>query len=134
MTDLNSVLPDFATCPFSHLLPSLDKSLITTADLVSLDAVDVAKRAQLPPAEVTKLARVVVEALQNNLGVYDASYGANVSVINGEGHNERSSNETTRDWSVISTLDESLDAALGGGLPLGYLTEVTGERYTSSMG
>jgi RecA/RadA recombinase len=29
---------------------------------------------------------------------------------------------------VISTLDEKLDAALKGGIPVGYITEFVGER------
>ncbi|CAI4212521.1 unnamed protein product [Parascedosporium putredinis] len=31
------------------------------------------------------------------------------------------------EWSAISTLDDTLDAALGGGIPAGYVTEITGE-------
>jgi DNA repair protein RAD57 len=31
-------------------------------------------------------------------------------------------------WSAISTLDDAMDMALGGGIPTGYVTEVTGER------
>lgn len=34
-------------------------------------------------------------------------------------------------WSTISTLDPALDELLGGGIPTGYLTEITGERYTT---
>jgi DNA repair protein RAD57 len=48
MTDLLQVLPDLDSKPYSHLLPSLDRALITTNDLLTLDAADVAKRAQLP--------------------------------------------------------------------------------------
>ena len=36
-------------------------------------------------------------------------------------------------WNTISTLDSVLDELLGGGIPTGYLTEVTGERYNSSI-
>lgn len=32
-------------------------------------------------------------------------------------------------WNTISTLDPKLDAAFGGGIPAGYVTEVVGERY-----
>ena len=35
--DLLQVLPGFDTKPYSHILPSLDKALITTNDLVTLD-------------------------------------------------------------------------------------------------
>ena len=34
-------------------------------------------------------------------------------------------------WSVISTLDPAMDALLDGGIPTGYVTEVTGERLFS---
>lgn len=34
-------------------------------------------------------------------------------------------------WEAISTLDDDMDRALGGGIPAGYITEVTGERYAS---
>lgn len=36
-------------------------------------------------------------------------------------------------WNAISTLDPALDELLGGGIPTGYLTEVTGERYKSTV-
>ncbi|KAL7777240.1 hypothetical protein CFE70_007663 [Pyrenophora teres f. teres 0-1] len=68
MTDLLQVLPDFDQKPYTHLLPSLDKALITTNDLLTLDAADVAKRAQVPAGELRKLADGVVAALHRQLG------------------------------------------------------------------
>jgi len=118
MSDLLHVLPDFDSKPFSHLLPSLDKALITVNDILTLDAQDVAKRAQLPPGELKKLAPAVVDALHRQLG-----FGG--SEAPGSGFLQRS-NVGLR---CISTLDEGLDAALNGGIPAGYLAEVTGERY-----
>lgn len=118
MTDLLQVLPDFETRPFSHLLPSLDKALITTNDLLTLDAQDVAKRAQLPAGELRKLTDAVVPALHRQLG-----FGAD------EAPGPAFLGEPTESWSCISTLDDELDAALGGGIPPGYLVEVAGERY-----
>ncbi|KAH7393051.1 DNA repair protein rhp57 [Pyrenochaeta sp. MPI-SDFR-AT-0127] len=114
MTDLLQVLPDFDAKPYSHLLPSLDKALITASDLLTLDAADVAKRAQLPAGELRKLADAAVRALHRQLG-----FGAE------EAHG--TSHLPDSDWACISTLDEKLDAALGGGIPRGYLVEVTGE-------
>jgi len=113
MTDLINVLPDFSTASYSHLLPSLTKKLITTSDLLSLDASDIAKRAQLPPAEVAKLSNAILEALHSQLDVGGSKDDAAVTELN---------------CCTISTLDESLDDALGGGIPTGYLTELTGER------
>ncbi|KAH6642452.1 P-loop containing nucleoside triphosphate hydrolase protein [Boeremia exigua] len=109
MTDLLLVLPDFDTRPFSHLLPSLDRARITANDLLTLDAAQVARRAQLPPAELRKLVDAVVPALHAQLGLDDDAPG------------------DAQAWTAVSTLDDDLDAALGGGIPPGYLVEVTGE-------
>ncbi|KAL6154230.1 DNA repair protein rhp57 [Exserohilum turcicum] len=114
MTDLLQVLPDFDARPFSHLLPSLDKALITTNDVVTLDAAHVARRAQLPAGELRKLADALVPALHRQLGFRAADAPANF-FADSDG------------WTCISTLDDALDAALRGGIPRGYLVEVTGE-------
>jgi len=62
MTNLLSVLPDFDIQPYAHILPSLEKALISTADLLTLDALDVAKRAQVPPGDGRRLAIAVAVA------------------------------------------------------------------------
>lgn len=121
MTDLINVLPDFSTSPYSHLLPSLSRNLITTSDLVSLDASDIAKRAQLPPVEVAKLSNAILEALHNQLGVGESKDDTEVTELN-------RSRLQTCEAAAISTLDEGLDDVLNGGIPAGYLTEFTGER------
>jgi Rad51 len=106
MTDILTVLPLFSTAPFTHLLPSLSKAAVTTSEILTLPPIDIARRAQLPPAEVSKLADAVLEALHSDL--YEAPLAP---------------------WQSISLLDETLDESLGGGIPAGYLTEITGERY-----
>lgn len=116
MTDLLQVLPDLDARPYSHLLPSLDRAFITTNDLLTLEAADVAKRAQLPAGEVRKLADGVVLALHRQLGFGGGEVAAG------------SPEPAQKKWNCISTLDETLDAALGGGIPPGYVVEVTGER------
>ena len=126
MTDLLQVLPDFDQKPYTHLLPSLDKALITTNDLLTLDTADVAKRAQVPAGELRKLADGLVAALHGQLGFggTEAEHAGN-DFLSTEG----SPNKEKDTWTCISTLDEKLDAALGGGIPRGYLVEITGERY-----
>jgi DNA repair protein RAD57 len=128
MTDLLQVLPDFDAKPFTHLLPSLDKALITANDLLTLDAADVAKRAQLPAEELRKLADAVVHALHQHLG-FGAEEAAGTSCLAALGNPDTAGDE----WTCISTLDAKLDTALGGGIPRGYLVEVTGERYAYSI-
>lgn len=124
MTDLLHTIPDFPTKSYTHLLPSLEKHLITTTDLLTLDALEVAKRAQLPLLDVRRLAAHVVSILHGQLGVAQDGgheHGGNVGSLKNSGE------EIVGQWSTISTLDDSLDEALGGGIPTGYITEITGE-------
>ncbi|KAJ4289725.1 DNA repair protein rhp57 [Kalmusia sp. IMI 367209] len=122
MTDLLQVLPDFDTKPYSHLLPSLDKALIATNDLVTLEPRHVAKRAQVPPGELRKLVDAVVLALHQHLGFGAEEARGNNAFLSAPGHASAPSTAGT-----ISILDGELDAALLGGIRPGYLVEVTGE-------
>lgn len=138
--DLLSVLPDFATKPYAHILPPLERGKITTVDLITLDTLEIAKRAHVPPADVRRLAARIVDALHADLGFENSTATADTESI--------SSNTTTTTatpptpnrtlgpgttaldvtrWNTVSTLDPALDALLGGGLPAGYVTEITGE-------
>lgn len=112
MTDLIAVLPTFSTQQYAHLLPSLERNGVTTADLLSLDAGEIAKRARVPLVDVKKLCAAVLGALQVNLGTTL----------------RKSAKDISNYWTTISTLDEELDLALGGGIPTGCITEFTGER------
>ncbi|KAJ4348687.1 DNA repair protein rhp57 [Didymosphaeria variabile] len=118
MTDILHVLPDFDTAKFAHLLPSLDKALISTNDLVTLEPADVAKRAQVPAGELRKLVDALVLALHRHLG-FGAEEPRSSAFLSASGH--------TSAAHTISTLDEELDQALLGGIRPGYLVEVTGE-------
>ena len=137
MTDLLTVLPHFDSRPYTHVLPSLEKALITCSDLLTLDAIHVAKRAQLPPAEVKKLGDALLCALSENAS---ESWPPAVESgdPNGPGEQEASvsskSGNSLQDQWIVSTLDDRLDIALNGGIHSGYLTEITGERYVQSGG
>jgi DNA repair protein RAD57 len=123
MTDLTTVLPGFPTHQYVRLLPSLEKNLVTTADLLTLDCVEIAKRAQLPLLDLKRLSSAVLEALRTSLAISQVSNEApSGSSL------KKSGKDIVNSWSTISTLDHDLDFALGGGIPTGYITEVTGER------
>lgn len=133
--DLLSVLPDFPAKPYSHILPPLERANLNTVDLITLDSLEIAKRAHVPPADVRRLSSHVVKALHHDVG-FEESAGPDTaepsSSINFDAPLTLGS--ATRldlsQWGVISTLDPALDALLaGGGIPTGYVTEVTGERY-----
>lgn len=124
MTDLTAVLPGFQTQNYVRLLPSLERNQVTTADLLTLHCVEIAKRAKLPPLDVKRLCNAVLEALQVDLGV-ESVEGDAPSVNSALKH---SGEELLNSWNTISTLDDQTDHALGGGIPTGYITEITGER------
>ena len=132
MTDLLHTIPDFPIKSYTHLLPSLEKHLITTTDLLTLDALEVAKRAQLPLLDVRRLANHVVAILQSRLGLNtdnSPSHQHGGEAEADHGSLRKTGKKATARLNPISTLDASIDAALGGGIPTGYITEITGERH-----
>jgi DNA repair protein RAD57 len=136
MTDLLTVLPHFDSRAYTHVLPSLEKALITCSDLLTLDAIHVAKRAQLPPAEVKKLGEALIHALSDNASEAEPSVDSgdlNEAREKGLPASFKSGNSLQDQW-IVSTLDDKLDIALNGGVHSGYLTEITGERYVQTDG
>ncbi|KAK3669375.1 DNA repair protein rhp57 [Recurvomyces mirabilis] len=119
MTNLLTVLPDFDTQPYSHILPSLEKASISTADLLTLDAFDIAKRAQVPPHGVKKLCTALLEGLQASLTLHMTQAD--------DKNNDAAANNVANTSHAISTLDDELNAKLGGGIAAGELTELVGE-------
>lgn len=126
MTNILTALPDFDTSRYTHILPSLERALISTADLLALEAVDVAKRAQVPPGEVKKLADEILSALRADAPSGDAGSVASSALRNGA--------HVARRWATISTLDDDLDDIVGGGIALGHVTEIVGERSALLVG
>ncbi|GKZ26308.1 hypothetical protein AbraIFM66951_002552 [Aspergillus brasiliensis] len=132
LMDLLSVLPDFPTKPYAHILPPLERSHISTVDLITLDTLEVAKRARVPPADVRRLSAQIIKALHHDVGFKEhrdsdadepsSSLSVDIPVFPGP-----ATRLDLSQWSVISTLDPTLDALLDGGIPTGYVTEVTGE-------
>ena len=133
MTDLLHVLPDFSTKSYTHLLPSLERHQITTTDLLTLDVLEIAKRARLPPIDLRKLAGHVLSTLQKDLGLEEnrhIGYAASRQTTSPAVQTtlRTSGQELVTQRSMISTLDPVLDDALDGGIPTGYITEFVGER------
>lgn len=128
MTDLTAVLPGFPTLQYARILLSLEKHLVTTAELLTQDSGEIAKRVSLPVLDVKRLRNAALDALQTNLGVKE----------DGDGLRRRSwlktpGEDLVHSWTTISTLDDDLDQALAGGIPTGHITEITGERYAYSI-
>ncbi|KAL8853323.1 MAG: hypothetical protein Q9221_001799 [Calogaya cf. arnoldii] len=131
MTDLLHTLPNFPTKQYTHLIPSLEKSLVATTDLLTLDPLEIAKRAHLPLLDVRRLANHVLASLQTQLGVVDGTEALrkheDSPKLDDASSLKASGRTVSKEWSAITTLDPLLDAALAGGIPTTYITEVTGE-------
>ncbi|KAK8093835.1 DNA repair protein RAD57 [Apiospora hydei] len=120
MTDLSRVLPGFPTAQYAGLLPALENNKVTTAELLTLDIADLGKRTKLPLLDLKRLCNAVLEALHVDLGVSEKQPDKPSAL-------KQTASDLAQRWSTISTLDESLDQALGGGVPTGYVTEIVGE-------
>ncbi|KAJ5181677.1 hypothetical protein N7449_011824 [Penicillium cf. viridicatum] len=135
--DLLLVLPGFVTKPFAHILPPLERAKVTTVDVITLDSLEIAKRARVPPADVRRLSSSIVEALHTDVGFEkpqtntETSDGLSSSINPNVASRTISSTKRASQWNTISTLDPAMDALLGGGIPTGYVTEVTGERQVN---
>lgn len=80
---------------------------------------------------VKRLADAILASLQNDLGL--KGEGEDVGMWIGRRWMRKSEKELFHTWCTISTLDDDLDRALGGGIPTGYITEITGERFGLSQ-
>ncbi|KAK0740878.1 hypothetical protein B0T18DRAFT_219208 [Schizothecium vesticola] len=69
MSDLTTILPGFDIRPYLSLIPSLERHQVTTAELVTVDAVLIAKRSRLPILNVKRLCADVLDALQHDPAV-----------------------------------------------------------------
>ncbi|KAI0860301.1 DNA repair protein RAD57 [Xylaria cubensis] len=144
MTDLSQVLPDFPVAQYARLLPAIEKNQLTVTDLLTLELPEIGKRTQLPLLDVKRLCNAVLAALHADLGVSATDEGDGKQKQSEAKQNEAQQKKKhsgikdgflrqtgtellARPWHTISTLDASLDAALGGGVPTGYITEITGE-------
>ncbi|KAI1281773.1 DNA repair protein RAD57 [Xylaria sp. FL0933] len=146
MTDLSQVLPDFPVAPYARLLPAIEKSQLTVTDLLTLELPEIGKRTQLPLLDLKRLCNAILAALHADLrvgGADDSDGKGNEQQKQKQKQNESRPEQSSsigksplrqtgtellaRPWHTISTLDASLDAALDGGVPTGYITEITGE-------
>ncbi|KAJ4315133.1 DNA repair protein rhp57 [Fusarium piperis] len=109
MTDLLQILPSFPLRPFAALLPTIEHNALTTTDLLTLHPADIAKQTRLPILDLKRLIAAIQASLCDDITPHQPLLDPDPPP------------------SVISTLDHGLDAALGGGVPVGAVTEITGE-------
>ncbi|KAL9618097.1 MAG: hypothetical protein Q9160_007167 [Pyrenula sp. 1 TL-2023] len=132
MTDISFVLPQFPLHLYTDSLSSLERNAITTADLITLDVVETAKRSQLSTHELSRLRNHLIEDIQVDLGLRKPAFDSSEGIFAfGKSDEEqpwpRRWAPDERSWRSISFLDSVLDDVVGGGLPTKHLIEITGE-------
>ncbi|KAF4969918.1 hypothetical protein FZEAL_10142 [Fusarium zealandicum] len=121
MTDLLRILPSFPLRPFAALIPTIEHNALTTTDLLTLHPADIAKQTRLPILDLKRLVAAIQASLSDDLAPQQP-----LLLAPEPGANSSGETAPVRPR-VISTLDDGLDAALGGGVPVGAVTEFTGE-------
>ncbi|KFH46742.1 DNA repair protein-like protein [Hapsidospora chrysogenum ATCC 11550] len=140
MTDLRRILPSFPVANFTGLLPAIENHSLTTTDLLTLHPADIAKQTHLPLLDLKRLIAAVHASLLDDLTprttIPLVTTPAEQPSAPPQSQPETSASPPSRpppppppqSWpSLISTLDPDLDAALGGGIPTGRITEFAGE-------
>ncbi|EFX05979.1 DNA repair protein [Grosmannia clavigera kw1407] len=113
MSDLHALLPDFAAGRYAALIAGLETHRIGLSEVLTLDAAEIGRRTRLPLLDLQLFGKEVRERL------------AGEGQLTREG---RLAGEAGRlPLLRISTLDDGLDAALGGGFVPGQLAEIVGE-------
>ncbi|KAH7156115.1 P-loop containing nucleoside triphosphate hydrolase protein [Dactylonectria macrodidyma] len=123
MTDLLHILPSFPTPPFAALLPTIENHNLTTTDLLTLHPADIAKQTRLPLLDLKRLIAAVQVSLSDNLAPPEQP----LLLLEHAGSQPKNESPSGAAPRFISTLDSGLDAALGGGVPVGAISEFTGE-------
>ncbi|RFU75688.1 dna repair rad57 [Trichoderma arundinaceum] len=128
MTDLLHILPSFPLSAFAALIPTIERHALTTTDLLTIHPTDLAKRTQLPIIDLRRFLAAIQASLSDDLACSRplAEPPSSTPLSSSSEKQPHTSISTTSD-EFISTLDDGLDAALGGGVPVGHITEFTGE-------
>ncbi|KPM39454.1 hypothetical protein AK830_g7109 [Neonectria ditissima] len=152
MTDLLHILPSFPIPRFTPLLPAIEHHGLTTTDLLTLHPADIAKQTRLPILDLKRLIAAIQISLSDDLGPPQQPLlslghpGPNPETEPASDPTSDSAEPPVPDpvslpdpapppvpatepprLPLISTLDDGLDAALGGGIPVGAVSEITGE-------
>ena len=113
MSDI-TLVSNLAT-PSSRVLQALDNAGLLTVDILTLDVFEIHRRTQLSVIDVQNLVKDVIAALSLTV----------------ESDMVKSVEERSETFAFLTTGDQRVNELLGGGIPTGSLTEITGERYVS---
>lgn len=103
--------------PSSRVLQALDNAGLHMVDLLTLDVFEIHRRTQLSVIDVQNLVKDVINALNECVPPDSLKTAA----------------ERLDDLKFLTTGDGMINGLLGGGIPTGSLTEVTGERLSIQL-
>ncbi|TFA99290.1 DNA repair protein rhp57 [Trichoderma ghanense] len=133
MTDLLHILPSFPLSAFAALIPTIERHALTTTDLLTSHPADLAKRTQLPIIDLRRFLAAIQASLTDDLppsrplAPPPPPPPSTPSSPSAKDKPPKPSTPPPSSGNFISTLDDGLDAALGGGIPISHITEFTGE-------
>ena len=96
----------------NRVLHALDNAGLQVDDLLTLDAFEIHRRTGLSVIDVQNLVKSVVAAFKKTI----------------EDEWTKTAEQRIREFAFLTTGDKRINELLGGGIPTGSLTEVTGER------
>lgn len=127
MTDLLNILPSFPASRFASILPKIEQHALSTTDILTLHPADIAKQTHVSILDLKRFIAAVQASLADDIG---PPKEIALRLKNGEsqeGNDDGDGGAKEIEQNVISTLDDDLDKALGGGVPVGCITEFAGE-------
>jgi DNA repair protein RAD57 len=96
----------------NRVLQALDHAGLHVVDILTLDIFEIHRRTQLSVIDVQHLVKEVIAAITTNI----------------EAEQNKTALERDEEFAFLTTGDANIDKLLGGGIPTGSLTEITGER------
>ncbi|VUC35208.1 unnamed protein product, partial [Clonostachys rosea] len=136
MSDIRQVLPTFPVSKYASLLPAIEQHGLTTTDLLTLHPSDIAKQTHLPLVDLRRFIAIIQISLTNDLKPQSLSLSGEKQDSQEESKEEAQGTSVAQPVlattnapgsACISTLDDTIDAALGGGIPTGRISEFVGE-------
>lgn len=117
MTDIYQVLPNLNIQPFKHVQQAVERKQWSVAEVLSNEATQLSRLGPIPLKEIDRYQKAVKNAVKRELESTE--------------ENKSSSPKKRKiDWMRASSakfLDSTLDECVGGGLPVGQITEIVGE-------
>ncbi len=114
MSDI--ILLENLRTPSSRILQALDNANLHTVDLLTLDPFEIHRRTQISVIDVQILVKDVIAALNHTVE-----------------KDLKTAEERGQELRFLTTGDVKVDELIGGGIPTGALTEITGERYHNQV-